>query len=204
MLAGELYRAGDGELTRERNRARALLRQLNQTDGDPPEERLAILAQLLGGMGEGCWVETPFRCDYGRNITVGRRFYANFDCLILDVCPVTIGDDVLLGPRVGIYTAAHPLDPEGRATGLELGRPITIGSRVWIGAGAILTPGVTIGEGSVIGAGAVVTRDVPAGVVAAGNPCRVLRQLGNRDREEWLRLAAGWDGQLPPAAETVP
>ena len=135
------------------------------------------------------WIEPPFRCDYGFHIFLGSGFYANYDCIILDVCPVTIGERVLLGPRVGIYTAAHPLDAAVRATGAEYGAPVTIGDDVWVGGNAVICPGVTIGTGSVIGAGSVVTRDIPPGVVAAGNPCRVLRPIGPADREKWERAA---------------
>ena len=189
MLSGALYDAGDSELTRARARARDLARRYNQTTGEDLPLRQALLEALLGRVGEGVWIEPPFRCDYGANISLGDRFYANYDCIILDVCPVTIGERVLLGPRVGIYTAAHPLDAAVRSTGAEYGAPVTIGDDVWVGGNAVICPGVTIGTGSVIGAGSVVTRDIPPGVVAAGNPCRVLRPIGPADREKWERAA---------------
>ena len=189
MASGALYDAGDGDLVQARFRAKALVRRYNQTTEEELPLRQALLGELLGGMGEGVWIEPPFRCDYGFHIFLGSGFYANYDCIILDVCPVTIGERVLLGPRVGIYTAAHPLDAAVRATGAEYGAPVTIGDDVWVGGNAVICPGVTIGTGSVIGAGSVVTRDIPPGVVAAGNPCRVLRPIGPADREKWERAA---------------
>jgi maltose O-acetyltransferase len=173
MLAGELYDAGDPELLAERARCEELMRRFN---AEPEEEaRAAILRQLLGGVGEDAYVRPPFFCDYGYNITLGAGSFLNFNCVILDVVPVTIGDRVLIASAVQFLAADHPRDVATRSTGLENGRPIVIEDDAWIGGGAILCPGVTIGRGSIIGAGSVVTRDVPAGVVAAGNPCRVLR-----------------------------
>ena len=192
MLSGGLYSAADPELFRLRQEARRLTRLYNQTAEDQPEERRRLLEALLGGVGENAFLEPPFRCDYGGNITVGRDFYANYDCIILDVCPVTIGDRVLFGPRVGLYGAGHPLDPEVRAGGLENGGPNTIGDDVWLGGGVVVLPGVTIGAGAVIAAGAVVTRDIPSGVLAAGVPCRVLRPLNERDRTYWRGLQKVW------------
>jgi maltose O-acetyltransferase len=177
MLAGELYRASDEQLVAERQRARELLREFNATRDVEHERRKSILHELFGTRGEGVWIEPPFYCDYGSNIRLGDRVYMNFNCVILDVTPVTIGDDVKLGPSVQLYAATHPIDSTTRNSGLEFGRPITIGSGVWIGGGTIVCPGVTIGERSVIGAGSVVTRDIPAGVLAVGNPCRVLRTI---------------------------
>jgi maltose O-acetyltransferase len=177
MLAGELYLASDAELVALRRRARRLTRLFNVTTEDEAEPRLALLRELFGALGEGAVVEPPFHCDYGAQIFAGDRFYANFGCVILDCAPVRFGNDVLLGPSVQVYAATHPLDPAARAAGPELAAPVTVGDRVWIGGGAILCPGVTIGENATIGAGSVVTRDVPANVVAAGNPCRVLRRL---------------------------
>lgn len=178
MLAGEPYLAADPELAADRLRARRLTRLYNATAEDEPDRRRALLAELLGTVGPDVEVEPTFRCDYGWNIHAGDRFYANFDCVILDVNPVVIGRGVKLGPRVQIVTAFHPTDPAARASGRELGAPVTIGDGVWIGAGAIVNPGVTIGAGTTVGAGSVVTRDLPAGVVAAGVPCRVLRPPG--------------------------
>lgn len=192
LLSGGLCSAADPELFRLRQEARRLTRLYNQTAEDQPEERRRLLEALLGGVGENAFLEPPFRCDYGGNITVGRDFYANYDCIILDVCPVTIGDRVLFGPRVGLYGAGHPLDPEVRAGGLENGGPITIGDDVWLGGGVVVLPGVTIGAGAVIAAGAMVTRDIPSGVLAAGVPCRVLRPLNERDRTYWRGLQKVW------------
>ncbi|HLL55026.1 MAG TPA: sugar O-acetyltransferase [Myxococcaceae bacterium] len=177
MLAGELYVATDPQLTAERFRARKLLRAYNQSTEDELPQREALLSQLFGAVGAGTWIEPPFQCDYGEHIRLGARVFMNFQCVILDCNPVTIGDDVALGPGVHLYAATHPLDPDERAKGPELGRPVTIGDKVWIGGGSIICPGVTIGEGSTIGAGSVVTRDIPPYVFAAGNPCRVIRSL---------------------------
>lgn len=177
MLAGELYLASDPELVQLRERARQMTRAYNSTTEKEVDVRRAVLNRLLGKMSPVIHIEPPFRCDYGINIFVGDNFYANFGVVILDCATVTIGNDVKFGPNVQIYTAHHPLDPQIRTSGPELANSITIGDRVWIGGGAIVLPGVTIGENSVIGAGSVVTRDVPANVVAAGNPCRVIRTL---------------------------
>ena len=185
MVSGGLYDAGDEALVRGRFRAKDLVRRYNQTTEEQLPLRRALLEELLGAMGEDVWVEPPFRCDYGGQIRLGSHFYANYDCLILDVCPVTIGDHVLLGPRVCLYTAGHPLDPEARDTGLEFGRPITIQDSVWLGGNTVVLPGVTIGAGTVVAAGSVVNRDLPPRVVAAGNPCRVLRPLTEQDRARW-------------------
>ncbi|MGY0072817.1 sugar O-acetyltransferase [Vibrio proteolyticus] len=176
MLAGEPYLAWDQELYQMRIACRRQLLVLNQSIPDSDEWRSAI-DQLLPDAPDA-YLEPPFRCDYGCHIHVGKNFYANFNCVILDVAEVRIGNNVLLAPNVQLYTASHPLDVQARvAEGVEFGLPITIGDNVWIGGGAIVCPGVTIGENSVIGAGSVVTRDIPANVVAAGNPCRIIRPL---------------------------
>ena len=172
MVAGEPYLASDPELVRERARARELVARYNATGQDDREERRALLTELLAGMGHDAWIEPPFFCDYGWNISLGERAFLNFNCVILDVVEVTIGDKTQIGPGVQILTADHPRDAAKRASGLEFGRPIRIGRNVWIGGGAIILPGVTIGDNAVIGAGSVVTRDVPAGVTAFGNPAR--------------------------------
>jgi maltose O-acetyltransferase len=176
MLAGELYDPLDPELTAARDRARDLCQALNATAERERERRAAILRELFGGAGADLWVQPPFYCDYGANISVGDRVFFNFNCVVLDVCRVTIGSHTMFGPAVQIYTAMHPLDAMERRS-REFGRPVTIGDDVWVGGGAIICPGVTIGSRSVIGAGSVVTRNVPDDVVAAGNPCRVIRQL---------------------------
>ena len=190
MAAGLLYHAGDRELKEARQRARRLTRLLNEDAGVlPPAEREALLRELLGSAGKSPFVEPNFRCDYGFNIFVGDNFYANFDCILLDICPITIGNNVLLGPRVGIFTASHPLDARVRASGLEYGQPVTIGDDVWLGGGVIVNPGVTIGSGTIVGSGSVVTHDLPGGVIAAGSPCRALRPLTDKDAAYWRRLA---------------
>lgn len=177
MLAGELYDAMDPELVALRQRARRLTRAYNDSDAAEEARRAELLQELLGQVGTKTWIEPPFHCDYGGNIRLGARVFINFHCTILDCNLVTVGDDASFGPGVHIYAATHPLDPDERIKGPELARPVTIGAKAWIGGGAIILPGVTIGEGSTIGAGSVVTRDVPAYVLAAGNPCRVIRPL---------------------------
>jgi len=176
MLAGELYNALDPELVVARDRARDLCQDLNATRERDREERRRILQELLGAGGDDVWMQPPFYCDYGINILLGKKCFFNFNCVILDVCQVKVGDHVLFGPAVQIYTATHPLNAELRRS-QEFGKPVNIGSDVWIGGGAIICPGVTIGDKTIIGAGSVVTRDIPAGVVAAGNPCRVIREV---------------------------
>ena len=177
MLAGELYNGMDPALVAERLRARELCHVLAALSPSTPEaEKADLLAQLFGAP-TNVYITPPFHCDYGTNIRLGQNVYFNFNCVILDVAQVTIGDNVLFGPAVQIYTATHPMDVKTRKSGLESGKPITIGKDVWIGGGAIICPGVTIGDGCVIGAGSVVTRDVPAGMFAAGNPCRVIREI---------------------------
>ncbi len=176
MMAGELYRAGDAELVADRVRAQELMRAYNQTIvGD--EERPAIVAQLFGS-AEGAGIRAPVYVDYGYNITLGRDVFLNYGCVLLDVCPITIGDKSALGPYVQLLTADHPRDGATRDTGLEFGRPITIGRNVWIGGGAVILPGVTIGDDAIIGAGSVVTRDVAAGATVAGSPARPLVSKG--------------------------
>ena len=175
MLAGELYDPLDPELVAARDRARDLCQALNATREAQQEERRRILKELFGA-GESVWMQPPFFCDYGSNILLGERVFFNFNCVVLDVCQVTIGDFTLFGPAVQIYTATHPMNAELRRK-QEFGKPIEIGSDVWVGGGAIICPGVRIGSRSVIGAGSVVTRDIPEGVFAAGNPCRVIREI---------------------------
>lgn len=176
MLAGELYDPLDPELVAGRTRARDLLWNLNATRESDAVLRRKLLEELLGTCGPGVWLQPPFYCDYGTNIHLGEKVYFNFNCVVLDVCEVRIGARSLFAPAVQILTATHPLDHELRKT-RELGKPISIGSDVWVGAGALILPGVTIGDRAVIGAGAVVTKDVPAGVLAVGNPARVVRTL---------------------------
>jgi maltose O-acetyltransferase len=181
MVAGSAYDPNDPELVAARLRARALCARLAALSPYAPEaERQALVAELFGAPTDA-YVTPPFFCDYGTHVTLGRKVYFNFNCVILDVAPVTIGDRVLFGPAVQVYTATHPMDARTRALGIESGRPVVIGDDVWLGGGAIVCPGVTIGARTVIGAGAVVTRDVPADTFAAGNPCRVVRALAPSD-----------------------
>ena len=177
MIAGELYLASDPELAEGRLRARRLWQRFNQGDPGDRALRAGILAELIGRLGAGVEIEAPFYCDYGSQIEIGDGVFVNFNCVFLDPGPIRIGERTMIGPNVQLLTADHPRDPHLRVSGPELAFPITIGARVWIGGGAIVCPGVTIGEGTTIGAGSVVTRDIPAGVVAAGNPCRVIRPV---------------------------
>ncbi len=177
MVAGELYLAFDKELVDEREQARQLLDRINSSASLTLERLTPLYSRLFASHGKALMIQPPFYCDYGYNIQLGDDVYFNFNCVILDVCGVTIGDRCLFGPAVQIYTALHPMDHELRSQGLENGAPVSIGSDVWIGGGAVLCPGVTIGDRSVIGAGSVVTRDIPPDVFAAGNPCRVIRNL---------------------------
>ncbi|HEX6751263.1 MAG TPA: sugar O-acetyltransferase [Longimicrobium sp.] len=177
MLAGEPYRATDPELVAERGRALRLVTRFNAVAGEDAAAGAAVLRELFGGLGEGCMVMPSFRCDYGYNVRMGRNTFVNYDCVFLDCNLVTLGADVQIGPAVQIYTAGHPVEPELRRAGVEWARPVTVGDNVWIGGGSILLPGVTIGANTVVGAGSVVTRDLPPNVVAAGNPCRVLRNV---------------------------
>lgn len=186
MLEGKLYKSADSQLAKMRNKARKLCRQFNNTDETQIDERIAILKQLFGAMGENSFVEPDFRCDYGCHIFVGDNFYANFGCVILDVNKVTIGNNVMFAPSVHVFTATHPTDPFVRNSGLELGLPITIGDNVWIGGNSTINPGVTIGNNCVIGSGSVVTHDIPDNSIAVGNPCRVIKSI-DVDKEYWLQ-----------------
>jgi maltose O-acetyltransferase len=199
MLAGERHHAPDPELTAIGNRARALLRALNQLPREEAGARAAVLRDLLGGFGRS-WIESPFTVDYGVHTTIGDFSYVNVNCTFLDSARIAIGDRVLIGPGVQLVTATHPVEPAARMIDFAAdpdfpfraiceARPITIGDDAWIGAGAIILPGVTIGAGTTIGAGSVVTRPVPAGVVAAGNPARILRRIADGGRAQEPRLA---------------
>jgi len=177
MLSGEMYDATDPQLTAERRQARDLCKSLNESRDSEQELRERIIRELFGSAGDAIWIEPPFHCDYGSNITFGSKVFINFNCVILDPAPVLIGSNVLFGPAVQVYTATHPMNALERCTWLEFARPVEIGSDVWVGGGAIIYPGVSIGSRSVIGAGSVVTRDIPADVFASGNPCRIIQQL---------------------------
>lgn len=182
MLSSKPYHAMDEELVKERQHAQLLTYRYNATRPDETSQRKALLQQLLGNIAEGFHLEPPFRCDYGYNIRIGKNFFANYNLVILDCAAVEIGDHVLIGPNVGIYTAGHPVHFETRNQGYEYALPIKLGHHVWIGGHVVINPGVTIGDYTVIGSGSVVTRDIPPRVVAAGNPCRILRPISEADR----------------------
>lgn len=177
MLAGALYIADDPELIAAHLRAQNILATFNATSADAAEERRALLTDLFARFGDAAVVKPTLRCDYGFNISIGARTFMNYDCVLLDCNLITIGEEVQLAPGVHIYTATHPIDAKERRSGAESALPVSIGDGVWLGGCAIVCPGVTIGENTVVGAGSVVTRDLPANVFAAGNPCRVIRRL---------------------------
>lgn len=177
MLRGELYLATDAQLSAERRKARLLTKKLNDSSDEESSLRLQVLKELIPQQGTDLWIEPPFYCDYGYNIILGNKVFFNFDCTLLDVMTITIGNSVLIGPAVQIYTAMHPTHWEERASGKEFAKPVTIGDNVWIGGAAVICPGVTIGARSIIGAGSVVTKDIPSDVFAAGNPCKVIKSL---------------------------
>lgn len=176
MLSGEFYNADDEELVRDRLKARELTFNFNHTRPSEIKVRNEIMKKLIITKGS-FYIEPFFNCDYGYNIKIGEKFYANYDCTLLDVNKIEFGDNVLLGPKVQIYTAMHPINPEERLSGIESSRPIIIGNNVWIGGGTIICPGVTIGDNVTIGAGSVVTKDIPNRVVAVGNPCKVIKEI---------------------------
>ena len=190
MKAGKLYDANyDKELLAERAACADMTHELNQLRPSKAEERDALIRRILGKVKGSCTIVSPFFCDYGYNIEVGENFFANMNCVILDEAAVKFGDNVFVAPNCGFYTAGHPLDVERRNQGLEYARPITVGDDVWIGAGVSVLPGVTIGQGAVIGAGSVVNRDIPPRVLAAGNPCRVIREITEEDKKQYTENA---------------
>ena len=188
MLSGRLYYASDPDLRDDYISAKRLVQKFNQCAYTNKDKADSILRDLLGSAGTNIQIEPPFRCDYGKNIMVGDNFYANYDCIILDVCRVQIGSNVMLGPRVCLFTAAHPIDYEVRNLGLEYGRPISVGDNVWIGGCVTVNPGIRIGSDAVIGSGSVITKSIPEGVVAAGNPCKVLRKINQYDKVYWQNM----------------
>lgn len=180
MLAGLLYDANyDAQLIAERIKTKDLLFDYNRLRPSETDERKTLLQQIIGKTGENLIIEQPFYCDYGYNIELGENFFANFNLVILDEAPVVIGNNVFIAPNVGIYTASHPIDAERRNQGLETARPVRIGNNVWIGAGVHILPDVEIGDNTVIGAGSVVVKSIPANVVAVGNPCKVVKEVGS-------------------------
>lgn len=196
---GYLYPLDD-DLFQEHLNAMRITRLLNAVPETQPQEKKRLVQELFACAGEGAYIEPPFFCDYGCNTRVGKNFFANYDCAFLDCGKITIGDNVMLGPKVALYAVNHPIDPVVRATFYDFPEPITIGSNVWIGGSTVVCPGVTIGENTVIGAGSVVTKDIPANVVAAGNPCRVIRPITQADTDYWnhqLALTRQYLGETP-------
>lgn len=189
MLAGRLYLPFDEELGRDNKKSRMLTRLFNNTTEEQHDYRGMLLKQLFKSTGENIYIEPPFRTDYGCNTSIGDNFFANYDCIIIDVCSVTIGRNVFFGPRVCIYTAAHPIDATARNSQLEFGKPVSIGDDVWVGGNVVINPGVRIGSNIVLGSGSVVVKDIPDGVIAAGNPAKVIREITPADREKWMTLA---------------
>lgn len=186
MLSGQLYIANDPELSSEYYRSLELCRKINSLSYKKRNKRDKLFKSLLGETKGTFTINSPFYCDYGSNITIGKNFYANYGCTILDVAKVVIGDNVFFGPHVSLFTAGHPLDKEIRREGLEFGKPITIEDDVWIGGNVVINPGVTIGAGSVIGSGSVVTKDIKENSLALGNPARVIREISKEDQRLWL------------------
>ena len=182
MQAHQIYDDADPDLFNRRVEAKKLFKEFNRTTDDEVEKRQEIMRKLFKKVGERVFLEPDFTCEFGKNITLGSDLYINFGCTILDCGQVTIGSNTFIGPNVSIYSANHSLDAEERIAGALIPKPITIGNRVWIGGGSTILSGVTIGDDSVIGAGSVVTRDIPSGVVAAGNPCRVIRKITEKDK----------------------
>eukprot|EP00123_Amoebidium_parasiticum_P022318 comp8522_c0_seq1/m.3829 comp8522_c0_seq1/g.3829 ORF comp8522_c0_seq1/g.3829 comp8522_c0_seq1/m.3829 type:complete len:217 (-) comp8522_c0_seq1:116-766(-) len=177
MVSGEYYKGFDEELLNMRAEARVLVSRFNELPITAVQEREEIMKKLFGPTGKNAYFEPPIRVDYGKNLSVGDNFYCNFGCVFLDCAPITIGDNCMLAPNVQFYPATHPLDPVIRTAGWEYALPIKVGHNVWIGGSTIINPGVTIGDNVVIGSGSVVTKDIPDNVVAAGNPCRVIRKI---------------------------
>ena len=181
MISGEPYLANGKELFTERQNAKELVFDFNNSHPNELKLRVEMIKKLFGKTEKGFYIEPPFRCDYGYNIFIGKNFYSNYNCTILDCAAVTIGDNVMFAPNVSILTAGHPIHHEMRNTGLEYAFPITIGNNVWIGANVVVNPGVTIGNNTIIGSGSVVTKDIPDNVIAVGNPCKVMREITEED-----------------------
>ncbi|KRL39158.1 sugar O-acetyltransferase [Liquorilactobacillus uvarum] len=185
MVAGKLYASNDAELVKMRKNAKKLVYEYNQTLPQEDGKRAQLLQKMVDCPSKDAYIEIPTRMDYGENIHLGKNFYANYDSIFLDIAPISIGDNVLFGPRVGLYTAGHPLVPSVRNEYLEYGHPIKIGNNVWLGGNVVICPGVTIGDNAVIGAGAVVTKNIPADVIAAGVPARPIREITSKDEKFW-------------------
>ena len=189
MLSEQLYIAHDTELIKDNTKARKLTRLINTATEEQIEYRLQLFNELFGSIGKQFWIEPPFRTDYGCNTYIGGNFYANYDCIFIDVAKINIGDNVFFGPRVCLYTAGHPIDAEIRNQQLEYGKSITIGNNVWVGGNTVINPGVTIGNNVVIGSGSVITKDIPSNVIVAGVPCGVIRAITEEDKIYWQKQA---------------
>lgn len=187
MKSGKIYFCTDEELAKEQLRRLDRLYDFNQTRPSEMPKRMALLKEILAEVGENCYVEPPLHANWGCHTHFGNNVYANFNLTLVDDTDIYVGDSVLFGPNVVVAVAGHPVDPELRRKVAQFNLPVHIGNNVWIGAGAIILPGITIGDNSVIGAGSVVTKDIPANVVAVGNPCRVLREIGEHDRKYYWR-----------------
>ena len=182
MQQGLVYNDFDRDLFDRRVETKKLFREYNRTSDDEVDKRLSLMRRLFKSVGENVWIEPDFRCEFGKNITIGDDVYINFGCVVLDCGQVSIGSNTLIGPNVGLFSGNHATDAQERAEGGLIPKPITIGSRVWLCGNVTVVPGVTIGNDTIIGAGSVVTHDIPSGVIAAGNPCRVLRTITEKDK----------------------
>ncbi|MCR5629985.1 sugar O-acetyltransferase [Eubacterium sp.] len=187
MLNGLPYKAWLDGLSEERMECKELIYEYNNLRPSERERKFELIKKILGKTGDYVNIEAPFHCDYGKNIEVGEEFFANYNFTVLDVAKVTIGDYAQIAPNVSIYTAGHPIHPESRNSGYEYGIPVTIGNNVWIGGNSVILPGVTIGDNVVIGAGSVVTKDIPDNMIAAGNPCKVIREITEADRDYYYK-----------------
>lgn len=189
MISGKPYQAFGSELLKERQYAKEIVFQYNSLQPTEIKKRNQLLKSFLGKTEETFFIEPPFRCDYGYNIEIGENFYSNYNLIILDCAKVSIGNNVLIGPNVAIYTAGHPLHFETRNKELEFALPISIGNNVWIGGNVVINPGITIGNNAVIGSGSVLTNNIPANVIAAGNPCKVIREINENDKVRYKNIA---------------
>ena len=187
MLNGKAYNAFCEELLGERQYAKEIIFEFNSLRPSEIEKRNEIIKKLFSKVSDNLFIEPPFRCDYGYNISIGENFYTNYNCTILDCAKVTIGDNVLFAPNVSLFTAGHPIHFEPRNTGIEYAFPITIGNNVWIGGGVIVNPGITIGDNVVIGSGSVLTKDIPSNSIAVGNPCKVIRKIIDEDKKYYFK-----------------
>ena len=196
MISGELYAPASLELKEIRQRGNRLMEEYNQTASQEKNKRVEILKQWLGKADDTTYIKPPFFVDYGCNIYIGKHFFANYNCCMLDVANIIIGDNVMFGPNVGIYTPSHPIDAVVRNSGVELAKEIRIGNNVWLGGHVCVTPGVTIGDNTIVGAGSVVTKNLPANVIAAGNPAKVLRMITDEDQQYWQRQKEEYDAEF--------